>query len=65
MHSSNNGGHHSYGGKGGVGMMDGRHQEEDEDEEDLSGLEALVLQLENEKHIDQHVAHDIQAKLEV
>ncbi|CAM9613268.1 unnamed protein product [Ectocarpus sp. 6 AP-2014] len=64
VHSSNNGGHHTYGGKGGGGMMDGRNQEEEE-EEDLSGLEALVLQLENEKHADQHLAHDTQAMLEM
>ncbi|CAM9384892.1 unnamed protein product [Ectocarpus sp. 12 AP-2014] len=67
VHSSTNGGHHSYGGKGGVGMMDGRHkeEEEEEEEEDLSELEGRVLQLENEKHIHQHLAHDTQAKLEM
>ncbi|CAB1120478.1 unnamed protein product [Ectocarpus sp. CCAP 1310/34] len=67
VHSSNNGGHRSYRGKGGVGVMDGRHQEEEEeeDEEDLSSLEALVLKLEEEKHTDQHLAHDTQAKLEM
>ncbi|CAN0113813.1 unnamed protein product, partial [Ectocarpus fasciculatus] len=67
VHSSSNGAHPSHGGKGGGGMMDGSHQEEeeDEDEEDLSSLEALVLQLENEKHLDQHLAHETQAKLEM
>ncbi|CAM9784193.1 unnamed protein product [Ectocarpus sp. 4 AP-2014] len=67
VHSSNNGGHHSYGYKGGVGMMDGRHQEEEEEEheEDLRELEAQVLRLENEKHIHQNLAHDTQAKLEM